>query len=48
MDKTLFDFDDEIDNLSNVSERYKVQDFHLIENKHTNEKTDTQPNKTID
>ena len=24
MDKTLFDFDDEIDNLSEVSERYKI------------------------
>ncbi len=24
MDKTLFDFDDDVDNLSLVSERYKV------------------------
>ncbi len=25
MDRTLFDFDDEVDNLSEVSERYKNQ-----------------------
>lgn len=25
MDRTLFDFDDEVDNLSEVSERYKHQ-----------------------
>jgi hypothetical protein len=25
MDRTLFDFDDEVDNLSEVSERYKQQ-----------------------
>ncbi len=31
IDKTLFDFDDEIDNLSEVSERYKVQGFYIVE-----------------
>lgn len=30
IDKTLFDFDDDIDKLSEVSERYQVQGFKLI------------------
>lgn len=30
IDKTLFDFDDEIDHLSDVSERYKVQGFYIV------------------
>ena len=32
IDKTLFDFDEEIDELSNVSERYKVQGFYIVDN----------------
>lgn len=31
IDKTLFDFDDEIDHLSDVSERYKVQGFYIVQ-----------------
>jgi len=31
IEKTLFDFDDEIDKLSNVSERYKVAGFQIAE-----------------
>jgi hypothetical protein len=30
IDKTLFDFDDSIDNLSEVSERYKLQTKHQM------------------
>lgn len=33
MDKTLFDFDDDIDNLSNVSERYQIQGLFLVDDK---------------
>eukprot|EP00347_Sterkiella_histriomuscorum_P024274 403331697 len=32
IDKTLFDFDEEIDELSNVSERYKVQGSYIVDN----------------
>jgi hypothetical protein len=32
IDKTLFDFDDEIDNLSDVEERYKCNAFPNNEN----------------
>lgn len=32
IDKTLFDFDDEIDKLSDVSERYKVHEMYIIDN----------------
>lgn len=46
IDKTLFDFDDEIDNLSNVSERYKVQAFYLIDKSRT-EKKEVKQTKTI-
>lgn len=31
IDKTLFDFDDDVDQLSQVSERYKVQFMELSE-----------------
>lgn len=31
IDKTLFDFDDDVDQLSQVSERYKVQFMDLPE-----------------
>ncbi|CDW87820.1 UNKNOWN [Stylonychia lemnae] len=39
VDKTLFDFDDDIDKLSNVSERYQVQGFYLVEDPQVNNKT---------
>jgi hypothetical protein len=40
VDKTLFDFDDEIDKLSDVSERYKVAGFQLVQDNNNNESKD--------